>query len=138
MKYWWLGLALVISASAVAQGTAKQGGQSQQTDLGRRAEERKKADTEKMKKAEANYKASKAAYEKKPSDPKLKDAYVKATNEYANSIMMNSAYTPVEKYPPALRLYREVLKVDPKNAEARRWIETIESIYRSLGKPIPK
>jgi hypothetical protein len=42
-----------------------------------------------------------------------------------------------EKYPPALKYYREVLKADPKHPEARKWVDIIESIYKKRGKNPP-
>ncbi len=41
------------------------------------------------------------------------------------------------KYPRALRLYREALKLDPNNKEAKANKKMIEDIYRSMGRPIP-
>lgn len=88
--------------------------------------------------AKAAYVTAKGAYTKKPSDAKLKKAYVVATVKFATATMTSGALSSKEKYPGALRLYREALKVDPKNKEALQNKQMIEQIYQSMGKPIPK
>jgi hypothetical protein len=52
--------------------------------------------------------------------------------------MYNDALPPRQKYPTALRAYREVLKHDKDNAKARKGIATIEGIYKSMGRPVPQ
>jgi tetratricopeptide (TPR) repeat protein len=52
--------------------------------------------------------------------------------------MTSPALTPKEKYPKALALFREALKVDPKNKVALENKNMIEQIYKSMGRPIPK
>ncbi|MBS1705952.1 MAG: hypothetical protein JST40_08765 [Armatimonadetes bacterium] len=96
---------------------------------------RKKAE---LAQAEKTYKATKAAYLKKPKDAKLKSAYVKATVTFGTTTMNSPTLTPKDKYPKALKLYREALKVDPNNKEAKNNAELIESIYKQMGRPIPK
>lgn len=86
---------------------------------------------------EAKYDAAKAAFDKSPKDPVAKAAFVSASNALAFQVM-NSDMPPREKYTRALALYRASAKADPKNAEARKWIKTIEDIYKSMGRPIPK
>ncbi|MGC4047343.1 MAG: hypothetical protein QM758_26380 [Armatimonas sp.] len=41
------------------------------------------------------------------------------------------------KYRAALEDYRKALSLDPENAEAKSNKEMIESIYKSMGRPIP-
>lgn len=82
--------------------------------------------------------AAKSAFVKSPKDPKAKAAYIKSSNKLAYTAMNALTLPPRVKYPKALRLYRDVLKVDPKNAEALKWKKQIEDIYRSMGRPIPK
>lgn len=81
--------------------------------------------------------AAKAKYEKSPKDAKLKKAYVQATFKLAEAQLVSPALTPKEKYPSALRNYRTVVKLDPKNTAAKERIATIEAIYKSMGRPIP-
>jgi tetratricopeptide (TPR) repeat protein len=89
-----------------------------------------------LSKLEATYKQSKAAFEKKPKDPKLKRAYVAATVKFGNGSMYSELPIRV-KYRQALKLYREALKQDPKNKEALANKKMIEDIYTSMGRPIP-
>ena len=84
------------------------------------------------------YEKAKADYTKKPTDEKLKAAYVKATVDYATGTMYANSLDPKQKYPGALRLYREALKVDPSNQDASHNKDMIEGIYKQLGRPIPQ
>ncbi len=88
--------------------------------------------------AEKKYKAASAAYAKAPKDAKAKKGYIEATMSYGNTVLLSQALGPKEKYPKALNLYRAVLKVDPKHAEALGNKKMIEDIYRSMNRPIPK
>lgn len=84
-----------------------------------------------------NQKTAADKFQKKPKDAKLKSEYIKTTLLLANRTMMASWLSSKEKYPNSLRLYRAVLKVDPKNEEAASNRKLIEDIYRSMNKPIP-
>ena len=55
-----------------------------------------------------------------------------------DSFMYNDALPPRQKYPTALRAYREVLKYDKDNKKAQEGIKTIEGIYKSMGRPVPQ
>jgi hypothetical protein len=88
-----------------------------------------------LKKLKADYDTAKAAYAK---DPKTKDVYVTATVKYGTATMLADSLTPKEKYPGALKLYREALKLDPKNEEATKNKTMIEDIYKQMGRPIPE
>ena len=91
-----------------------------------------------MTKLEATYKRAKAAGEKaKPGTPKQK-AYIDATVAYGNCVLVSPLLTPKDKYPKALSLYREALKLDPKNKVALENKNMIEQIYKSMNRPIPK
>jgi tetratricopeptide (TPR) repeat protein len=97
-----------------------------------------KAEKAKLDKLEKHYLAAKASGAKaKAGTPKFK-AYVEATVAYGNLVMTSPALTPKEKYPKALALFREALKVDPKNKVALENKNMIEQIYKSMGRPIPK
>lgn len=89
-------------------------------------------------KAEANYKKAKAAHTQKPKDTKLRKAYIDATVNFGTVTMNSPLLAPKEKYPRALRLYNEALKLDPKNKEATNNKQLIEQIYKQMGKPVPK
>lgn len=88
--------------------------------------------------AKAKYTKTKAAFKASPKNAAAKKAYVDATVNYATTTMMSGVLTPKEKYPTALALYREALKTDPNNKEAKNNAKMIEDIYRSMGRPIPK
>lgn len=88
--------------------------------------------------AKALYTSSKAAYTKKPKDAKLRKGYIDATISYGTISMNSPVMTPKQKYPQALRLYREALKLDPKNEIALNNKKMIESIYKSMNRPVPQ
>lgn len=98
----------------------------------------KKAEATKIAALEKSYKSAKAAAAKAPKDVKKRSAYVKATDAYAYAIMTAASLEPKDKYPRALRLYREAQKVDPADKDSKKWVKGIEDIYRSMGRPIPK
>lgn len=87
---------------------------------------------------EKKHVAAEAAYKKKPTDAKLKKAHIEAATKLADAVLVSPALPPREKYPKSLRLYRGVVKIDAKNAHAKKQIDLIEGIYRSMGRPIPK
>lgn len=98
----------------------------------------KKAEANKIAALAKTYKAAKAVSIKTPKDAKKRAAYVKATNAYGYAVMTAASLPPKDKYPIALRLYRESQKVDPKDKDSKKWVKGIEDIYRSMGRPIPK
>lgn len=87
---------------------------------------------------EKKHVAAEAAFKKKPTDAKLKKAHLDAATKLADAVLVSPALAPKDKYPKSLRLYRGIQKVDAKNAHAKKQIELIEGIYRSMGRPIPK
>lgn len=97
-----------------------------------------KKEREKIAQLQKAYEKSKSAYAAKPKHEKARKTFVKDATLYARTTMYANALAPKEKYPVALRVFREVLKADPKNEEARQSVDTIESIYTSMGRPIPK
>ena len=84
------------------------------------------------------YDAAKKSLAAKPKDKRLQKAFVVATDRYATATMNAPSLPPRMKYPTALRLYREALKVDPANHEAKNNADMIVSIYKSMGRPVPK
>ncbi len=100
-----------------------------------------KAEKAKLAKLAKNSQAARAAMERateKAKVAKLKKAAADAIMKEADVVLVTPALGPKEKYPKALRLYREVVRLDPKNAGAKEAIKTIESIYKQMGRPIPK
>lgn len=98
-----------------------------------------KAEATKLKQLQSSYEKAKAAYSKAKAKPSSKEgkAYVAATVKYGTAVMNAASLAPKDKYPKALRLYREALKIDPKNKEALDNKKMIEDIYKSMGRPIP-
>ncbi len=84
------------------------------------------------------YELAKLGYAKDPASKTAKDTYVFTTVRYGLAKMDpgNSEDSKV-KYPDALRLFREALKVDPANADAQKNEDLIESIYKQMKRPIP-
>ena len=56
----------------------------------------------------------------------------------AEKIMLDPALPPKEKYPTALGMFRDALKIDPGNALAQQSVTLIEDVYRSMGRPVPQ
>lgn len=114
-------LALIVSTVAFAQQPVNE-----------------KKELAELAKLENMQRAARAAHLKTPKDAKLRKRYLDLSLTLANNIQASMALGSKDKYPKALRLYREVLKVDPKNKEAKFNKDRIESIYKSMGRPIPK
>jgi tetratricopeptide (TPR) repeat protein len=72
-----------------------------------------------------------------PSDVALKQSLVSAHLKYAAFFMYNDTLSPKEKYPSALKQYREVLKIDPTNADAKQNADLIINIYHQMGREVP-
>lgn len=85
-----------------------------------------------------DYELAKTAYQKNPASKEAKEAYVISTVRLGTATMVSPALESKVKYPGALRLYREALKVDPTNEEAVKNKDQIEAIYKQLGRPIPQ
>lgn len=77
-------------------------------------------------------------HQAKPADAKVKTELIKAKMEYADLLMYGQEFDRKMKYRVALKQYREVLALDPIHAKALEGKNTIESIYKSMGRPIPE
>ena len=119
-------LAIVVLLAACCLGLAQKGNAEVQKEIAQ------------LQKLEKNYLAAKAGHTKAPKDAKKKKLYADASTDYGYAVMLTQTIAPRAKYPKALKLFRETLKVDPKHAKAKKWSTTIEDIYRSMGRPIPK
>lgn len=95
------------------------------------------ASLKKLKGLEKSYVAAKAALAKSPKDKKVQKKFVDAGVKYGHECMMSQDLDRKEKYKLALRAYREVLKIDPKNEVAKPESDLIISIYKQMGRPIP-
>ncbi len=80
---------------------------------------------------------AKAAYLKHQADPKFKKQYVDTSVALGLQYTFANTVDRKVKYKKALTYFREAKKVDPKNPVANKWIDQIESIYKSMGRPIP-
>jgi tetratricopeptide (TPR) repeat protein len=63
----------------------------------------------------------------------LAEAYAKRGQAH----LSDDAAAPRVKYPAALRDFRRALALDPTNNTAKESANTIEQIYRSMGRPVP-
>jgi len=78
------------------------------------------------------------AYKKTPNDAALAKELATAHLQYGDFYMYNQELPPRQKYPNALRQYRQVLTFDKTNKDAQTKIKQIEDIYKSMGRPIPQ
>lgn len=90
-----------------------------------------------LSKLDAEYTKAKTAFERDGSDD-AKKAYIDATVKFATATMTSPELDAKVKYKAALKLYREALKLDPKNEEATNNSKMIEDIYKSMGRPVPE
>ncbi|RYG38998.1 hypothetical protein EON81_02175 [bacterium] len=114
---------LLLGALLVAAASA----QAPQTETAKR-----------LKTLEKNYLSAKAALAKKPKDKKVQDAFVKAGTLYGHESVVTPDLSARVKYRQALKIYREVLKVDPKQPVAKKEHDMIVSIYKQMGRPVPQ
>jgi hypothetical protein len=88
--------------------------------------------------AKTGYHKAKSNYAKSQKKSLVLRKYIDCTLHYADSIMKSTFLPPKSKYPVALSLYREVLKFDLRNQHAAQNRDLIISIYKSMGRPVPK
>ncbi len=72
-----------------------------------------------------------------PSDLALKQSLISAHMKFGHYFMFNDTLAPKVKYPSALKHYREVLKLDPNNQDAKENAQQIIDIYKMMGKEVP-
>ncbi|MEA2553014.1 MAG: hypothetical protein QOJ65_1190 [Fimbriimonadaceae bacterium] len=134
MRLWILSLVLVaVLGCAKNQPTHEAAVATQQKAISEGGV--KDADLAKYKK---EYELSKALYVKEPDNKIAKETYTFATVRYATSTMYSDSLDFKVKYREALKLFREALKVDPKNEDALKSKNMIEDIYTKMGRPIPQ
>jgi len=76
--------------------------------------------------------AAEKANKAQPNDAAAKKALSEAYLKRA------VALTDARQYASALGDYRRAIKIDPTNAEAKKWIDQITMIYDSMNKEAPK
>jgi len=74
---------------------------------------------------------------KKDNSEKNKLSLIEKHLNAGNYLMFKANLNPKKKYAPALKHYRRVLELDPKNIEAAQNKKQIEDIYEMMGRPIP-
>lgn len=79
-----------------------------------------------------------AEHKKNPKNAAVKTALSEAYAAQGESIMMNAQLPPFRKYPQSLKLFRRAVEVDAANKKAKGHIDTIEGIYRQMGREVPK
>src|SRR2546423_2326152 len=87
--------------------------------------------------AELDARIKKAAEKAKAPGASAADKKAAAEAYLARGNVYYSAGQP-RLYKYALADFRQVLKYDPENDEAKGKVGTIESIYKSMGRPIPE
>lgn len=92
----------------------------------------------KLEKAEKAYATAKLTWTKDKTNKAKRKTYIGATVTLGTVVMESPLLTPKAKYPRALNLYREALRLDPTNKEAKANKKMIEDIYRSMGRPVPQ
>ena len=86
------------------------------------------------------YTTTKKAYlvKGKKSAPKVKTASTDATYAYGYGSMTSPDLDRKIKYKQALSLFKECLSIDPTHKQAKSQYDLIVSIYKQMGKPVPK
>jgi len=95
------------------------------------------ADQARLAKLEKAYHAAKAALAKAPQSQRAKNDFVTVGDAYAMESMTSPVLPPRVKYPQSLRVFREVLKVNPTDKTAKKWTDEMIRIYKSMGRPVP-
>lgn len=149
MKRWSLLLPLVLLIAAIGcappETPAEKGGDKPAvTGNEPKAPAMSEGSTETPEETEAKiadltkkYEDAKAAYEKAKDDASKK-ALIEAGVAYADYRTFEANLPPKDKYGPALKVYREVLKLDPENKSAKEAHDTIVAIYEQMGRPVPE
>jgi hypothetical protein len=96
------------------------------------------ADKARLASLEKSYKVAKADYVKKPKDAGVRKKFVMAATKFGHESMTSPVLPAKVKYRQALRIYREVLAIDPKNPVAKPESDLIVRIYKSMGREVPK
>ena len=87
--------------------------------------------------SELDARIKKAAEKAKASGASAADKKAAAEAYLARGNVYYSAGQP-RLYKYALADFRQVLKYDPENEEAKGKVDTIVSIYQSMGRPVPE
>jgi tetratricopeptide (TPR) repeat protein len=135
-RFWWGAIALAMAAAMAAPA----GAQGRPPMMGGPMMGRMGSDKPGPKTAALMKKADQleAKYKKNPKDSKLKLQLAQAKYEYGHARMLDNALSPRNKYRPALKAFREALKLNPDHKQAKADKDMIENIYRQMGMPVPQ
>ncbi|MDX1979579.1 MAG: hypothetical protein SFV51_04865 [Bryobacteraceae bacterium] len=89
-------------------------------------------------KDEATIAKLEAELKKNPKDAKVKTALGDAYFAHGEAQMFDDKLPPFRKYPAALRAFRKTAELNPNHKKAKEHIATIEGIYKSMGREVPK
>ena len=78
------------------------------------------------------------AYADNPGNQEVKTELIGASVAYGNELTYKSDLPPREKYSKGLKMYKRALELDPGQKEAMEGKNLIESIYASMGRPVPQ
>lgn len=117
------------------QGDMKEGSQDKMGDMTDMAPET--AVDEKADKLVKEAKDFEDVYKKSNTDEN-KQTLIEKNMAAGNYLMFQANLNPKKKYGPALKHFKRVLELDPKNQEAMNNRMQIEDIYNSMGRDIPK
>jgi hypothetical protein len=87
---------------------------------------------------EKAYLKAKANFAKKPKDKAAREEFIKRATVFGHESMVSPDLRANVKYRQALRVYREVLKLEPQHPVARPEHDLIVKIYEQMGRPVPK
>lgn len=73
-----------------------------------------------------------------PDDPELKTKAAEAIFKAGYAMMMAPELAPKVKYRGALKYFRRSLALNPDHKHAAESKQTIEAIYKQMGRPIPE
>ncbi|MBI1787153.1 MAG: tetratricopeptide repeat protein [Acidobacteria bacterium] len=79
-----------------------------------------------------------AEHKAQPKNDEVRLGLANAYTEFGSSLMNNAQLPPFRKYPAALKQFRLALELDRDNKKAKDNIALIESIYKSMGREVPK
>lgn len=87
---------------------------------------------------EAEAKKMEKQLEANPDDPELKLKAAEAIFKAGYAMMMAPELAPRVKYRGALKYFRRTLALNPNHKHAAESKQTIEDIYKQMGRPIPE
>jgi len=74
----------------------------------------------------------------KPKDAGVRGRAAEVLYQAGHARMLSPKLAPREKYAGALKLLRRAVALNPGHKAAQSDIDLIESIYRQMGRPVPR